>query len=95
MCLPLFHWRTTTGRSWSGVLKLHRCELSGVLIGRYVKICEKIPLSGGLLDKFIEIYATIAVDRQFGHKKRKLSGVKLGERAPQNRFLTAVAKPAA
>jgi hypothetical protein len=28
------------------------------------------------VDKFIEIYATIAFARQFGYKKRKLSGVK-------------------
>jgi len=38
----------------------------------------------------MEIYAIMS-----GLQKRKLVGVKLGERGPQNHFLTAVAKAAA
>jgi hypothetical protein len=37
-------------------------------MGRYAKISGKITVSGGLVHKFIEIYAIIAADRQFGYK---------------------------
>jgi hypothetical protein len=35
-----------------------------------------------------EICAIVPSTKQFGFNKRKLSGVKLGERTPQNYFLT-------
>ena len=57
------------------------------------KFLKKIPLSGWWFDKFKESYAILAVDRQFGNKKRKRAGVNLGNRGPQNRFLIAMAKP--
>lgn len=42
-----------------------------------------------------KICAIVPPMRQFGGKYMNLFGVKLGERSPQNRFLTAVAKVAA
>jgi hypothetical protein len=79
-----------TGR----VINLMLRVITGVLTGCSGKMCSKNPLAGGLLDKFNEIYATIAVDRQFGYQKMKLSGVKLPEGAPHNHFVTAVTKVA-
>jgi len=35
-------------------------------------------MPGWLVDKFIEIYAIIAADRQFGYKKGTLSGLTSG-----------------
>ena len=56
--------------------------------------CRKIPLSGWWGDKFLETYAIIDVDRQFGYKSG-CSRVKLEENVSENRFLTATAKSAA
>jgi hypothetical protein len=61
----------------------------------YAKISEKITISGGLVDKIIEIYAIIAVARKFGSKRGCFSGLKAGRRALQNYFWTAMAKDAA
>lgn len=44
---------------------------------------------------FSETCAILPPKRQCGYKRGWLSGCKLGEMAPQNRFLIAVAQPAA
>jgi hypothetical protein len=56
------------------------------LIGRYAKISEKFTLSGGLVDKFLEIYAIPAVDRQFGYKRGNVSGLTSVREAPKTVF---------
>lgn len=55
-------------------------------MGRFAKISEKIGISGGLVDKFIKIYAIIAVDSQFGYKKGNLPGLTSVRDVPKTVF---------
>jgi hypothetical protein len=40
-----------------------------------IQIREEIALSGRLVDKFMEIYAIIAIDRQCGYRRSNLPGL--------------------
>ena len=62
---PLFPWHIIIERCWRGVFKLRSLEGIRVPRGRYAKIYEKFIISGRLIDKFMEIYAIIGVNRQF------------------------------
>jgi hypothetical protein len=55
-------------------------------MGRHAKISENISISGGLVKKFIEIYAIVAVDRQFGFKRGNVPGLTSVSEFPQNVF---------
>ena len=55
-------------------------------MGRYAKISEKITISSRLIDKFIEIYANIAVDRQFGYKRGNVPGLNSPRGLPKTVF---------
>jgi hypothetical protein len=53
---------------------------------------EGVDMANFLKDTFPplpEICVIMPSTRQFGYEKRNLSGVKLGERAPQNHFKVA------
>jgi len=63
--------------------------------GKYVQICEKMPLSGGFFDKFVENYATMPLLRGIGFKDRNFGGIFLGQRGLQNPFFTKAVKTAA
>ena len=54
--------------------------------GRYVQICEKLPLSGGLFYKFVENYATMPPLRGIGFKDRGFGGIFLGKEVPRPVF---------
>ncbi len=62
--------------------------------GRYAKFLKN-HLSGWLVDKFMEIYAIIAVDRQFGYKRGNLPGLNSARISLKMTHLTTVAKIAA
>jgi hypothetical protein len=51
----------------------------------------KNTIFGGLVDKLLGIYAILPPSWQFSYKRENVAGGNLGERGPQNRFLTAVA----
>ena len=55
-------------------------------MGRYAKISEKITISGGLVDKFMEIYAIMPVDRQFGYKRGNVPGLTSVREVPKTVF---------
>jgi hypothetical protein len=55
-------------------------------MGRFAKIFEKIPLSGFLVDKFMENYAIIAVAERNRLQEQKLLGIFPGPRGPKNHF---------
>jgi hypothetical protein len=86
MWLPLFYWRTIIEQCWPGALKLRSNEGIRVTRGSYAIIFEKNPLPGGWVDKFMEIYAIIAGDRQFGYKRGKLSGLTSVREVPKTFF---------
>ena len=86
MCPRRFRWRTIIERCWLGVLKPRSSEGIRVPRGRYAIIFEKNPLSGWWVDKFMEIYAIIAGDRQFGYKRGKLSGLTSVREIPKTFF---------
>jgi hypothetical protein len=74
MCPQPFHWLITIGRSYPGVLNLHRIKISRV--GRYAQLIVKITMAGLRIDRFIEIYAIIATDRQLLSKIGTLTWLK-------------------
>ena len=69
-----FHWLITIKRSWPGVLNLHRTKVSKV--GRYAQLIVKITMAGLRIDRFIEIHAIIAADRQLLSKIGTLTWLK-------------------
>jgi hypothetical protein len=68
----LFRWLTITEQCWPGVIKLRSSEGIRFPRGRYAKIYEKFIIPGRFIDKFMEIYAIIAIQRQFGYKRGSL-----------------------
>ena len=62
--------------------------------GQVCQIFAKITISGGWVDRYLENYAIIAVDRQFGYKRGNLSGMNSVGEVPKTGFLTALAKVA-
>jgi len=62
--------------------------------GQVCQIFAKITISGGWVDRYLENYAIIAVDRQFGYKRGNLSEMNSVGEVPKTGFLTALAKVA-
>ena len=54
--------------------------------GRFVQICEKMPLPSGFFDKFVENYATMPPLRGIGFKDRSFGGIFLGKEVPKPFF---------
>ena len=55
-------------------------------MGRYAKISEKITISGGLVDKFLKICPILPPTRQFGYKRRIVSGLTSVSEVPKTVF---------
>jgi len=55
-------------------------------MGRYAQISEKVTIFSGLVGKFMEIYAIIAVDRQFGFKRGNVPGLTPVREVPKTVF---------
>ena len=83
----LFLYRTIIGRCWPGVLRLPSSEVSWFWGCGMRKFLKKLLFQRNLC--YHAFHETIWL------QKRELVRVKLVEKAPQKRFLTAVAKPAA
>jgi hypothetical protein len=68
-------------KKWEGWVKsgdrLRASDTYSGARGRYAKISE-ITISSWLFEKFMEIYAIMAVDRQFGYKRGCFSGLNSG-----------------
>jgi len=48
-------------------------------MGKYAEICEKTPLFGWWVDKFMENYATMTSLKGIGFKNRNLGGFSPGQ----------------
>jgi len=76
---------TIIGWYRTGVLKLYRLDVSGSE-ARYANVTDNITISGRLVDKFPEIYAIIAIDRQFDYKRGNLPGLNSVRGLPKINF---------